>query len=290
MKIEIDRGMIVFGPDETTIPSVRRNMFEKDEQVMRSVTFSYAQKAAQDFNKIFGGRKVFDNPKSFLDLERLVSYLSEPGDVILDFFAGTNTTMHGVLRANRGVSLPRRSICVQMAEPVKPGTEAGNNALALGLKTIAEIARDRMRRVLSAEDYGKHAGFRAFKLMESNVRRWAGIESKDADAYAEQLDAFTDTLVQGWRPENVIWEVALREGYSLTLTMENLPAPKGVAFWRVTDPAREQAFTVCLDDNLTVEAVATLGLSKGDLFVCRATALDDTLAANLALQCRLKVI
>ena len=33
-----------------------------------------------------------------------------------------------------------------------------------------------------------------------------------------------------------------------------------------------------------------LGLAKSDLFVCRDTALDDTVAANLALQCTLKVL
>ena len=56
------------------------------------------------------------------------------------------------------------------------------------------------------------------------------------------------------------------------------------------DKEREKAFTICLEDSLTLDAVKALGLSKEDLFVCRATALDDTLAANLALQCRLKVL
>jgi adenine-specific DNA-methyltransferase len=31
-------------------------------------------------------------------------------------------------------------------------------------------------------------------------------------------------------------------------------------------------------------------LGKDDLFICRDIALDDELAANLALQCRLKTI
>jgi len=101
MQVEIDKGNIAFGPDETTIPGVRTNLFDKDDQVMRSVIFSYAQKASQDFAKIFGGEKVFDNPKSYLDLKRLVEYLSEPGDIVLDFFAGSGTTGHAVLLANR---------------------------------------------------------------------------------------------------------------------------------------------------------------------------------------------
>jgi adenine-specific DNA-methyltransferase len=66
MNEEIEKGNIVFGIDESTIPGVRMNLFEKDEQVMRSVTFSYAQKASQDFAALFDGQKVFDNPKSYL--------------------------------------------------------------------------------------------------------------------------------------------------------------------------------------------------------------------------------
>ncbi len=67
-------------------------------------------------------------------------------------------------------------------------------------------------------------------------------------------------------------------------------AGKKQTIWRVTDPEREQSFHICLDDTLSVEAVRALGLTREDLFVCRDKSLDDTLAANLALQCRLKVL
>ena len=51
-----------------------------------------------------------------------------------------------------------------------------------------------------------------------------------------------------------------------------------------------RSFVICLDDTLTLEAVRALKLPKNALFICRDTALDDTLSANLALQCRLKVL
>jgi adenine-specific DNA-methyltransferase len=89
-------GKIVFGPDETTVPAVRSNLFDYDNQVMHSVIFSYAQTAAQQFASIFDNKKIFDNPKSYTDLERLVAYLSDPGDIVLDFFAGTNTQIEAV--------------------------------------------------------------------------------------------------------------------------------------------------------------------------------------------------
>lgn len=228
-------GRIVFGKDETTVPGVRSNMFDADVQVMHSVTFSYAQTAATQFADIFGGKKTFDNPKSYTDLERLVGYLSEPGDTVLDFFAGSGSSFHGLLRTNTGEHTPRKMIAVQFPEPVIEGGEAANNALSMGLKTIAEIARERMRRVFRLPEHKTERGFRAFKLTPSNMMRWTGVEHKDADTYEAQLEAFTDSLAPGWQPQDVIWEVALREGYSLTAKVEKLDIGTGPILWRVSD-------------------------------------------------------
>lgn len=60
--------------------------------------------------------------------------------------------------------------------------------------------------------------------------------------------------------------------------------------YRVTEPDKEQSFRICLDEDLHVDIARALELSADDLFVCRDKALDDTAAANLALQCRLKTI
>ncbi|CAN5807167.1 site-specific DNA-methyltransferase [soil metagenome] len=151
MKEEIDKGNIMFGADETTIPGVRMTLFESDNQVMRSVVFSYAQKASQDFVKIFDGKKVFDNPKSYVDLERLVDYLSKPGDLVLDFFAGSGTTAHGVMLANQSAEVARRFITVQLPELLDPTNNdqrvASNFCDQLKKpRTIAELTKERLRR------------------------------------------------------------------------------------------------------------------------------------------------
>jgi len=257
---------------------------------MSSVIYSYAQKASDQFANIFDSKKVFDNPKSYADLEKLVRYLSEPGDIVMDFFAGSNTTLHAVLLANLGEAVPRRAVAVQLPEPIKPGSEAGNNALALGLHTLADLARERVRRVLAdAEHQAAGTAVRCFKLAPSNTRPWTGVPERTAEAYQAQLEAFVDTMAPGWTEQNVIWEVALREGYSLASRVEPLPGPRGGAFHCVTDPERGWRFTISLDDHLTLDRVAALELDKNGLFICRDTAMDDTLAANLALQHRLKV-
>ena len=250
----------------------------------------------EEIREIFGFQ-AFDFPKPVELLRRFVEQLSSDDDIVMDFFAGSCSTAHAVMEQNRRDGGHRRYVCVQLPEPIDPNSEAARR----GYETISQLGLHRIRMVgkMLADDQGTmltdsigdaaNLGVRVFRLNESNIRRWTGIETKDAEAYAEQLDAFVDTLVAGWTPENVIWEVALREGYALTSEIEKRELD-GQTVWRVTDPERDQSFSICLDDSLDTEAVRALGLTQEELFVCRDSALDDTLAANLALQCRLKVL
>lgn len=300
---EYAAGHIVFGKDETTVPSVRSNLFEKTTEVMRSVHYSYAQTAAQEFDALFDGVRVFDNPKHYADLSQMVEYLTESDDLVCDFFAGSCSLTHAVLHTNHECESSRRYLCVQLPEPVDDSTHAGRNALKLGLRTIAEIGKERIRRVvarmkkdmeghLEFEGLGtsKDLGFRVFKLAESNYRRWRGTEEKDGQKYADAMALFTDSLLPGWKPQDLVWEVALKEGYSLSSTVEALSEVEANQVFRVTDPERDQSFCICLDDKFNDETAKAMMLGKEDLFVCRDSALTDEQAANLALQCKLKTI
>ncbi len=139
-------------------------------------------------------------------------------------------------------------------------------------------------------------GFKVFKLAPSSYRLWRGVDEDTPDAYAQQMELFADPLVEGWRAENVIYEVALKEGYGLNCRIEPISPPltsgegAGATIYRVTDPDKEQSFTICLDETISLENLSALNLAKDDLFICRDVALDDEAAANLALQCRLKTI
>jgi adenine-specific DNA-methyltransferase len=102
----------------------------------------------------------------------------DENDIILDFLAGSGTTGQGVLEQNNHDRGNRRFILVQLPEPCDENSEASK----AGYKTIAEITKERVRRVikkLNAEDEGKlplkgeqrqDRGFRVFKLAESNFK------------------------------------------------------------------------------------------------------------------------
>ena len=97
-------------------------------------------------------------------------------------------------------------------------------------------------------------------------------------------------LIEGWVPQNVIYEVAVKEGYRLDSSIELVAGIENNAIFRVVSADEQQSFFICLDEELFQDELNKLELKNDDLFVCRDQALDDTKAANLALQCRLKTI
>jgi adenine-specific DNA-methyltransferase len=101
---------------------------------------------------------------------------------------------------------------------------------------------------------------------------------------------FNDPLIEGWRQENVIWEVALREGLGLDTRFVARELSNGNKIYDVLDPDTGQTFMICLDDQIRADFSKHCDLTPDTLFICRDMALDDSAAANLALQCRLKAI
>ncbi len=252
------------------------------ERTSKSKSFWWGGEISSDvgkreFKELFPGID-FDYPKSPHYISRMLSMATKPGDTILDFFAGSCPTAQAIIAKNRNEDDKRKFIAVQLPEPTNLN----------GFGTIAEIGKERIRRAL--KKYKSKDGFKVFKLAISNYRSWTGTKERDADALTKQMEAFNDPLVEGWKPDNVLYEVAIKEGFSLNIQTEHIKAVKAQEVQRVTDPDREQSFYLCLDDRLNIDTLAPLKLTQNDLFICRDVALDDTAAANLALQCRLKTI
>ena len=106
-------GKIAFGQDETTVPSRISYLFDDNGQNMPSVFYSYAQVASQEFDAIFGSR-VFENPKNWKDIARIIQYTGTRKSITLDYFAGSGTTAHSVINLNREDEGSRKYILVDM--------------------------------------------------------------------------------------------------------------------------------------------------------------------------------
>ncbi len=228
------------------------------------------------------GDSSFSYPKPISLLKSLVDQFTKDDDLILDFFAGSGTLAHATLEINSELNGKRRFILVQLQEPT------GNKEFP----TIAEICKERVRRVIKKikkenDNQSGDLGFKVFKLRETNYKQWDSTEQKDPKVYAKQMEMLADPLVKGWKEEDVLYEVALKEGYGLNVVVEDTNV-KGIQ--KVSDPDKAQGFYLCLADKVKVKDVKALNLKKDDLFICRDIALDDETAANLSLQCRLKTI
>ncbi len=243
--------------------------------------------------EMFDGQAVFDTPKPVNLLKRMLVIATGSDDIILDFFAGSGTTAQAVLELNREDGGNRRFVLVQLPE------KTGNAEFP----TIADIAKERIRRVigrmteasrgkldLETREVPEDLGFKVWKLGESHFRQMQPTPPGDTTAYLAQLELMNDALLPGSDTRAVLHEVALKEGFGLNARLQVLEEVTEAQVWRVLDEEKGQSFFACLDDGFSLESLRPLKLGAEDLFICRSVALDDTTAANLALQCRLKMI
>jgi adenine-specific DNA-methyltransferase len=295
MARKIDDGRILWPVKPDGRPRLKRFLNEIRSQFtgFSSIQdFGYTTDGTRTIEELFG-EKVIQFPKPVAVPRKLGEQAtsSSEGDIVLDFFAGSGTTAQAVLEMNHADGGNRRFICVQLPEPTENKT----------FSTIAEIGKERIRRVIA--NLGKEVqpslgecgatedlGFKVFKLSKPNIQQWPEGEDRDPEAYAQKLALFNDPLVAGWKPDNVIWEVALREGFGLNTRFVSRELDNGNKVYDVIDPDTGQKFMICLDDNMLSDVSKSCELKPDDLFVCRDVALDDSAAANLALQCRLKTI
>jgi len=293
---------IWFGPNGNNMPSIKRFLSEVQEGMVAKTLWHREevgdnQEAKQEMKALLNGLEVvFDTPKPIRLLKRMLQLATKSNEdaLVLDFFAGSCSLAQAVMELNCEDNGNRRFIMIQLPEAT------GDQAFP----TIADMGKERIRRAINklqqekaskldfsaSEPSDDHLSFRVFKMAPSHYRYWDDRDGQDVETYASQMALFVDPLTPNWKAQDVIWEVALKEGLGLNAHIEQVSGIDGNTTYRVTDQDTQQSFFICLDDVLKQETIKELGLTKDQLFVCRDVALDDELAANLALQSRLKTI
>ena len=268
---------MVFGPDEKTVPRIRTNLFESTDQVLGSVTYSYAQTAANEFNAIFDGVRVFDNPKPIGDLKKLIAYLSDEHDLILDFFAGSGTTGHATIAQNANDGKSRRYILAQLPEPLLSSNKEQAIAAAFCLSidkplNIAEVTKERLRRAgakLKVDNpmFAGDTGFRVFKLDTSNIRPWNPNRDNLEGSLLENLEH----IQPGRSVNDVLFEILLKLGLDLCVPIET----RGIAGKTVHSVGGGVLLT-CLDEHVNVTEVEALALGMAQWRTEQGTVGDST--------------
>jgi adenine-specific DNA-methyltransferase len=168
----IKEGRIVFPDNTSKRPMLKRFKFElkTDKNPFSTIIIDQVglnTEATRMMQQIFK-ENIFEYSKPISLLKVLLTQVTSQDDVILDFFAGSATTAHAVLDLNKQDGGNRQFILVQLPEPCAPESEA----FKAGYKTIADIGKERIRRVikkLNEEDGGKVGGKsadRGFKVLK----------------------------------------------------------------------------------------------------------------------------
>lgn len=112
-----------------------------------------------------GNKSPFDFPKSVDLISKCLRIGLSKADIILDFFAGSGTTGHAVMKMNAEDGGNRQYICVQLPE----ATDAKSEAFKAGYQTIFDITKERLIRaaVKIGEEHPDYAGDLGFRVYET---------------------------------------------------------------------------------------------------------------------------
>jgi len=249
---------------------------------------------------LFNGKKLFDFPKPVDLIETLISMgtLEEEEHIVLDFFAGSSTTAHAVLEANRKDNGNRKFIMIQVPEICNKNSEAYQT----GYKTISEISRVRIIRVgekikeqlrsqLQFEEQKLDLGFNFFKLTKSNLKIWEEYKFDDVQVIQTSFLNFENPLIDGWKEEDVVTEIQLLEGFPLDSKIEQASEFTKNHVLRVSSEYIGHKLFICLEDKLKAETIEQVNsLSFEDKFICLDNALTDEAKLQLADGCNIKTI
>ena len=197
---------------------------------------------------------------------------NQPDAIVLDFFAGSASTAHAVMAANKADGGKRKFIMVQLPEPTD----------RKDFTTIADIAKERIRRAarqisdesgsqLDLRGDGKlDLGFKVFKLDRSNFKVWDG-ETTVEDELGRQIEMHIDHLSDASSAEDVLYELLLKAGFPLTTGVTTVTVAGKQIF-----SIESGALLICLEKEITPELIDALAETNPLQVIC----LDEGFKGN----------
>ena len=272
---------IWFGPDGNSVPCIKRFLSELkfDGMAPTSILFykdvGHSQEGAKEVVALFGDKGVFDGPKPVRLLQRLITLANLKDDsIVLDFFSGSATTAHALLKTNAEKEKHCKFILVQLPE------EVSETKKDQGYKTICEIGKERIRRAgkkIKEESplttQGLDTGFRVLKLDSSNME---DIYYTPKDISQANLFSLVDNVKPDRTAEDLLFQVMLELGATLDSKIAT-EVVSGKTIYNVADGY----LVACFDKDVTDEVVTTIAKMHPLYAVLRDTSMaTDSTATN----------
>ena len=236
------------------------------------------QNAKNEIKVLFGNSEMFDYPKPTYIVYKLASMLyHDEGDIVLDFFSGSATTAHAVIKLNAEDGGNRKFIMVQLPEK----TDEKSEAYKAGYKNICEIGKERIRRAgakineeLGVRNEKLDIGFRVLKLDSSNME----------DVYYTPQEfsmssLFNENVKSDRTNEDLLFQVMLDLGIELSVSIRNeeLGIRNDITVFNVDDGYLMAIF----DKDVDEKTITEIAKRKPVYFVMRdASASNDNVIDN----------
>lgn len=229
--VQAQNGLIFTKKDDGWSVSYKQYLIAEDGEKRGAKPFSiidgfYTQHGTAVIRDLFNDEVVFQFPKPVELVSRFVEMGTDRNSIVLDFFAGSGTAAHAVMKQNAADNGERRYILVQLPEPLDPANKdqkiASDFCDRLKVpRSIAELTKERLRRSAKKvkqdnQLFSGDLGFRVFKLASSNIRAW----EPDREKLAETLEASIEHLKTDRTEQDILFELLLKLGLDLCVPIE----------------------------------------------------------------------
>lgn len=278
---KVKDNRIWFGPEGNGVPRVKRFLSELKFEGMAptSILFhkevGHSQEGSKEVTALFGDKGVFDGPKPVRLLQRLLTLANlDDNSIILDFFSGSASTAHAVMKMNAEKQKHCPFIMVQLPEHISEKKKEQ------GYETVCEIGKERIRRAgkkikeespLTTQDLD--TGFRVLKLDSTNMQ---DIYYSPKDISQADLFSQVDNVKPDRTGEDLLFQVMLELGATLDSKIETTTVA-GKTIYNVA----EGYLVACFDPDVTDEVVKAIAQMQPAYAVLRDTSMkDDSTATN----------
>lgn len=261
-----------------TIKIYEKNRYKQDKFIQAKDIFpSDIAGQSKDTFKLFNNTNVFSYEKPIRLLTYILSIVNTQDSLILDFFSGSATTAHAVMKLNAEDGGKRKYIMVQIPEKTPEGSEARK----AGYDTICEIGKERIRRAgrqikeelgLLGDDLD--IGFRVLRLDSSNMKEVYFEPGKVSQA---SLFSQVDSVEEGRTPLDLVFGCMVDWGVELSLPIRREEVA-GKELFVVNDGA----LVACFEEEIPLETIRYIaGLSPQRLIFRESSFATDANKLNV---------
>ncbi len=269
--------------DGNWTPHSKQYLKDENGEVRKAKAFSiidnvFSQHGTNELLELLESTHIFPFPKPTGLIKQLLEFgAPEIDSIVMDFFAGSATTAHSLMKQNTDDNGKRRYILVQLPEPLDP--ENKDQKIAADFcdrldkpRNIAELTKERIRRAANKikdenPNFAGDLGFRVFKLDSSNIRAW---EPNPDDLEGTLLENI-DHIKSDRSEEDILKELLLKLGLDLCVPIETRTiAGKAVRSIGIG------TLIVCLDEKITQKEAEPLAIGISEWHAELSPAGDST--------------